>query len=266
MNVPNSPARRLPAPLAAAVEEAYRTFAPYRIGRRITVCHCPVCMTEATELRLTTTPLRQIPADLLAEYTNSAHPTAALGQEADELRHFLPRYFELIAHGEAPDHLGLAVPLRRLGRSGFRDHWPSAEIATIDRFFDAWMAARVGDLSLRVWPPHGARPKTFELQARPEDTLSVLVSAGCVVPRVLAVWDAAPDPAAAVHMAEARLRIAWKKGRSVFYDAHLEGDYDPETEAIATFLSRTEVTERIEAAFLAATDEGLAQVLANAVG
>ena len=33
------------------------------------------------------------------------------------------------------------------------------------------MAARVGDLSLRVWPPHGVRPKTFELQARPDDDL-----------------------------------------------------------------------------------------------
>lgn len=255
------PQRPLPAPLAEAVEAAYRTFAPYRIGRRIAVCHCPVCMTDETELKLTATPLRQISADLMAEYTNSAHETHAGRPEADEFRYFLPRYFELIAQGETPDHLGEAVPLRRLGRSSFRNVWPEREIGCIDRFFDAYMAARIADTSLYRWPSRNHRGYEYELQVDIRDTLTLLVTAGARLTRILDIWDAAPDPAAAAHMAEARQRVTWKKGRSLFHHAHLEGAHDAEAEAIAAFLNRPETGRRIEEAFLATADEGLEYVL-----
>ena len=43
--------------LQECVQEAYRLFARYRIGRRLTVCHCPCCMSEETETALVETPL-----------------------------------------------------------------------------------------------------------------------------------------------------------------------------------------------------------------
>ncbi len=249
--------------LAAAVEAAYRTFARYRVGNRLRVCHCPVCMTEETERQLVATPLRRIPADLLAEFTNSAHDTEADQPEADELRHFLPRYFELIAAGDPPDGLGLEICLRRLGRSGFRAVWPKAEIDCIDAFYDAFMAARVGDLSMTFWRAHGRRGDVYELVARPDWTLTCLVTGGCDLGRVLTVWDRAPDPGAALHMAAARQRIAYRDGMPYFRDAHLDTDHRAAGEAIATFLLRPVVLERIEAAFLAAGHPGIEQILAD---
>lgn len=251
--------------LIHAVENAYTVFAPYRIGSRLRVCHCAVCMTEDTERQLVATPLRAVPSSLLAEFTNSAHESGAEGPEADEFRHFLPRYFELVAADDPPDRMGLDICLRRLGRSGFRDVWPKAEIDCIDAFFDAFMAARVGSLAFVIWEPHGAPGRSHELKARPAETLTCLVTGGCLLPRTLDIWDRAPDPAAAVHMAEARMRLSWSNGRSYFRDAHLERDYKAEAEAIAAFLNRPEVDRRMEAAFVATRDEGVEQILGNAL-
>jgi hypothetical protein len=59
--------------LQAIIAEAYEAFARYRLEGPLTVCHCDCCMTEDTERALLTTPLKEIPAELLAECTNSAH-------------------------------------------------------------------------------------------------------------------------------------------------------------------------------------------------
>ena len=59
--------------LTLAIEEAYRVFSAYRLGHDLIACHCNCCMTEEAERQLVNTSLRSIPADLLAEYTNSAH-------------------------------------------------------------------------------------------------------------------------------------------------------------------------------------------------
>lgn len=128
------------------------------------------------------------------------------------------------------------------------------------------MAARVADLSLDVWPAWGSRPTTYELRARPDDTLAMLITGGCLLPRILGVWDAAPDPAAAVHMAGARMFLSWNDGRCHFHDAHLDRDYKEETEAVAAFLNRPEVDRRMEAAFVATHHEGIEQILGNALG
>jgi hypothetical protein len=252
-------------PIAETVENAYRIFARYRIGKRLAVCHCPVCMTEEDEALLVATPLWAIPAPLLAEFTNSAHDTEAEGRPADELRHFLPRYFELLAAGEPPDHMGLEICLRRLGHSGFRGVWPKDEVAAIDAFFDAFMTQRIHDLAMTCWPPYGQRGTIYELTARTDETLTCLITGGAEIVQILAAWDKVPDPAGAVHMAAARQRIAYRDGTPYFRDAHLDSDHRQAGEAIAAFLLRPVVTERIEAAFLAADRPGIEQILANGV-
>ena len=126
--------------LQATIDDAYRVFGLYTIGTPLVVCHCPCCMTDKTEHELVSMPLRQIPATLLAEYTNSAHAWDD-EQVAREMRYFLPRYFELIAADDPPDYLGLDVCLRRLDYAHWRDKWPAAEVAVIDRFFDDMLVA-----------------------------------------------------------------------------------------------------------------------------
>jgi len=247
------------------VEKAYRVFDRYRVRKRLAVCNCPVCMSRDDESRLASMPLRDIPASLLAEYTNSAHETPPGSIEADEFRHFLPRYFELMAAGEAPCGMGFDICLRRLERSEFRAAWQADEVAVIDEFFDAFIAQRMSDISLRVWPAHGDRPKTWGLKAETQDTLTCLVTAGCDLPRVLATWDRLPDPAAAIHMAEARSRLVWTAGRWVFPSAYLEADFEAEAVAIGAFLTRPGIVDRIEAAYLAVGEEGLEQILEKGI-
>ena len=126
--------------LQAAITDAYREFSSYAIGSTLVVCHCNCCMTEETERELVKTPLRQVQASLLAEYTNSAHAWDDT-QVARELRYFLPRYFELIAANDPPDAMGLDICLRRLGQAQWRQKWRPAEVEIIDRFFDGLIVA-----------------------------------------------------------------------------------------------------------------------------
>ena len=115
----------MPSECTAVIEEAYRVFSAYRLGHDLIVCHCPSCMTEEAKRQLVGAPLRSIPAELLAEYTNSAHSYDD-DQVSRELRYFLPRYFELIAAHDYPDHGGLDICLRRLGDADYRNKWPGA--------------------------------------------------------------------------------------------------------------------------------------------
>jgi hypothetical protein len=118
--------------LRTTIEEAYIIFAGYTIGSTLSVCYCNVCMSKKIERQLVRTPLREIPASLLAEYTNSAH-TWDDQQIAREMRYFLPRYLELIALNDPPDHWGLDICLRRLNYAQWRSKWPLEQTALLDR-------------------------------------------------------------------------------------------------------------------------------------
>jgi len=113
--------------LNSVVENAYREFACYRLRGTIAVCRCPVCVAGEVERELCTVPLRAISSRLLAEYTHSAHGFD--DRAADELRHFLPRYFELIAADDPPTNTGIETCLGRLHEAawrvaGRRRKWP----------------------------------------------------------------------------------------------------------------------------------------------
>jgi hypothetical protein len=259
-----TPTPRLGAPaLAAVVDDAYRIFAPYRLtGAPLTVCHCDSCMTVETEQRLRTTPLREIPADLLGEYTNSAHGWSdePVGRE---LRHFLPRYFELIALDEPPDAGGdLSTCLSRLAQPDWRGKWPAAEVEIIDRFFAEYLIACLPRLDLVHWPV-GWR-LAFDIA----DVLTLTGTARGDIHRVLAAWEAAPDPAAAIHMA-AQMRHVTRSGRRIFHGSPLLERKREAANAIGIFLVRPEVDVRLHAAkalvtdprLLAILDEGLAHRL-----
>ncbi len=97
--------------LSAIVETTYGVFAKYRPGKALNVCHCNVCLDSGGETALLATPLRSISAKLLGQYTDAV----SAGEEPEwsqEMRYFLPRYFEQIAANDPPDPMGLAICLR----------------------------------------------------------------------------------------------------------------------------------------------------------
>ncbi len=246
----------LQATLAAIVEDAYRVFERYTCRGTLVVCHCSCCMTEEVEAELVRTPLRQIPSDLLAEYTNSAH-----GWDDDmilaDMRYFLPRYLDLMAADDVPSQLGLAQCLNQLGHAHWREKWPADEVDILDRFFDALIVQYIDDLTLIEWPVG------WRLLNDVRDVLCLTVLAGGDLNRVLKALDAAPDPQAAIHMAAARERIERVGGRPRLDSAYLE-DHLPEADAIGEFLDRPEVDERLERAFSKIEDARLQKIVSNA--
>jgi len=239
------------------VEDAYRVFGGYAlVGPTLTVCNCNVCMTVETERELIETPLREIPANLLAEYTNSAHDWDD-GPVAREMRYFLPRYLELIAMGEPPDQMGLDICLRRIGRGGWRRTWARGEEDVIDRFFDALVRGSLNRLELDLWPVG------WRLQFDFASVLTCIVTADGNLDRALSVWDRAADPAAAIHMAALREDVLILNGRPCLDNAFLE-DHREAADTIGAFLMRPEVDRRLEAAFFTVADPRLQQILSDA--
>ena len=240
--------------LRRVVDEAYAMFAPYTIGSALIVCHCPVCMTEEDERELVRTPLREIPAALLAEYTNSAHPWD--NQVARELRYFLPRYFELIGANDAPCSMGTEICLRRLRDAKWREAWPPAQADLIDRYFDALVRGTLERLPVRRWDTGADLAIDFG------DILTLIVTAGGDLDRALAAWDAGPEIGTAAHMAQLRTDVYYTGGRDTYRNAHL--DDDPQAaDKIAAFVTRPEVAERIENAFFLTEDLDLQTILSR---
>jgi hypothetical protein len=116
--------------LRAVIDDAYDVFSGYRVRHSLSVCHFNSCMTVENEQLLLKAPLREIPSRLLAEYTGSAHSWDD-GPVAREMRHFLPRYFELLALDDPPDTCGIDICLRRLAQADWCAKWPDRECAVI---------------------------------------------------------------------------------------------------------------------------------------
>lgn len=90
------------------------------------------------------------------------------------------------------------------------------------------------------------------------------MTAGGDLAWALGAWDAGPPLRAALQMAQARRRVGYKKGRDMIGDAHLD-DFPEAGAAIAAFLVRECVPERIEAAFFLAEDASQQAILSRAV-
>lgn len=221
--------------LEAAINAAYGTFAIYHLNGNFTYCDCPVCMSNEVARQLSSLPLKDITAALLAEYTNSAHAYDEITVEP-EFKHFLPRYLELIALCDPPSHLGLETSLTRL--EGYRNRWPDAEIKAIDEFFESFLKASLNQLKLIEWPV-GLRLE-FDIG----DVLVMIVRAGGDLDRALEIFEKTPDIKPALHMAALRENLRLRGGQPYFDHAHL-AEYNDAAMKIGAFLNRKEVSEKI---------------------
>lgn len=221
--------------LEAAVAQAYDVFGRYRLSAPLIYCDCPVCMAPEAARELARQPLNKISANLLAEYTNSAHGMDRDGTER-QFKYFLPRYLDLIAHCDPPSHLGLETCLTRL--EGYRGAWPEMEVGVIDAFFDAFLSASLNQLDLAEWPAG------FSLAFDMGEVLGMIVCAGGDLDRALEVFDRGPDPEAAVHMAGLRAEVSWRRGAPTYENAHLD-DYPDAARKIGAWLGRERLVDRI---------------------
>lgn len=190
--------------LHAAIENAYAVFPEMKWrGRNATVCKC--CVSDLNARDLARTDRRDLDADLISEYLGSAHHVDE-GSAAQEVRHFLPRIFELVAIGEETSLSGNECALIRLGKGAlgwgdetYRDVWNRREVEAVDRFLRAlWRDV------LDETPELFERPETREIlfsDHRAEETLCMVAKAGGDVPGLLALWDEDTSFAAALHVA-----------------------------------------------------------------
>ena len=116
------------AALTKAVGALY-ALAPSRVSGALEVCLCPVCMTAETRAAIIATPPRDLPPELIRDYSNSAHGVPA---NTDDLLTLLPRYLDLLAQDQMVDALGVGTELSRFG---------AARAAHPALFSPAWQAA-----------------------------------------------------------------------------------------------------------------------------
>lgn len=190
--------------LRQAIENAYSVFPEMKWrGRNATVCPC--CVSELSARDLAKIPRRELTADLVSEYLGSAHHVDE-GSAAQEVRHFLPRIFELLAQGKEVSMSGNECALIRLGRgplgwddNTYRDIWAKREVDAVDRFLRAYWRDVVAER-----PTLFQRPETGEIlfdDHRAEDALCMVARGGGDVRGLLTLFDADLSFAAALHVA-----------------------------------------------------------------
>src|SRR5262245_7064972 len=246
--------------LHAAVANAYRVFAPYRLHGRMEVCRCNCCVGPEQERLLMITPLTQISSALLAEHTNSAHSWSE--QVADELRYFLPRYFDLLAADDVPCHLGIEICLARLANVPYRSDWPRPEAEAIDDFFVALLRARLDAPALFVG--EGGLPASHAEAG--EDVLCMVAHAGGDLDPLLGVWNSVESRDAVLRLARMIGAADWLKGRlrnSSWYDAVPPHAIAAMQQVIA-WLLRPQTRARLEAACLDEADPAATALLSHA--
>ncbi len=250
--------------LRAAIAQAYEVFARY--GERFTaqVCLCPCCFFEEDRERLLKLPLREIDGYLLEQYSWSAHGHDDDGPLSDDLRYLLPRYFELFAKNDPNLHDAPACNLTQLGRTAWRKIWPVAEVAAIETYFDALLQACLANSSIEGgWGGRGGSGYRCALQL--EEVIVMMLLAGADVERLLAIWDAAPDPAAALHLADLRFSLRTDARGTWLGNAHLDREPIDAALAVGAFLGSQRATARIETAFFKTADPGAQHLLSDAL-
>lgn len=215
------------------------------------------------EWLLTRTPLRDIPALTLAEYTNSAHEWTE--RVADQLRYFLPRCFELIALDNVPDDLGIETCLKRLSNADWRRTWPQAEVKAIENYFAALFRSV-------LLSPHSTLAEFAGLPSYDsdpvEDLLCMVAHAGGDLAALLRIWDETCCESADLRLANVIGSAEWLRNRLrnpqwyVVAPPHVAAAM----EEVMAWLRRPVVRARLEAACLAASDPAEVALLSHAEG
>jgi hypothetical protein len=116
--------------LSATIQNAYNLFSRYQPTGTLDICTA-CCMKPEDERLLAALPVSDIPRDLLSEYNDGARTEKT---ELEEVKHFLPRYLELISQFNFPSH-STELSLSRLFRY-YPSEWTKEESALLHRFMN----------------------------------------------------------------------------------------------------------------------------------
>jgi hypothetical protein len=131
-------------------------------------------------------------------------------------------------------------------------------VGTIDRFFDEFVKFSATRLELQEWPV-GWLP-AFDLT----DALTMSLTAGADVERLVLALESAPDPAAAVHFAAVRRSVVGRTDRLALRSAYLEEEkYQSAAQRLGAWLYQPAIQARIESAIFAVQDPRLQEILSR---
>lgn len=128
------------------IETAYRTFAAYPAPESLG-CQCPLCRLGESHRRLRTMSVREIPDELLWRYHLAAH---AERTPVGEVKHFLPRYLEIVSHFQF-QHFWTEIALDRLTFA--RETWTAEEQALLSTWAQAFFAQCLSQYHDRDFAP-----------------------------------------------------------------------------------------------------------------
>lgn len=110
------------------IKTAYHIFSGYKAARPLDIC-TDCCMDINNEALLASLPVRDIPQNLLSEYNDGASTDKT---PVSELKHFLPRYIELVSHFQFPSH-SAELSFRRLTPFD-KSEWTPVELKFLHTF------------------------------------------------------------------------------------------------------------------------------------
>jgi hypothetical protein len=166
--------------LQETIEQAYRIFKYYPAIRPLDVC-TDCCMDPADEERLAIMAVRHIPHSLLMEYNDEAKPAKT---RIEEVKHFLPRYFELIADFQFPSH-STELSFSRLAPFD-KQEWTADELQLLRDFSIAFFKK-----CLSVYP--------IAFMERIDAILVMFWNAGFDIDPLLAIWEKNDSVNAVLH-------------------------------------------------------------------
>ncbi len=146
----------------------------------------------------------------------------------------------------------------------YRTAWPTQEVAAIDSFNEALLRACLANGGVEGgWSMRGGAG--YHCSLRIDGVITMLMRAGWDAARILDVWNTAPDPSAALHLAELRFRLQTDARGTRLDNPHLAGEYAQAAYAIGAFATSARATLRIEAAFFETEDPAAQTLLSDAL-
>ncbi len=245
-----------PNHLTDIVETAYRVFARYQLTFPLHCCDCEFCVTPEMQKQMIADQPRAIKPTLVSDWEGAAaahiHVALQKGASIDdgwarEVRALLPRMMELLVAGEEVSGLGFENALRVVDLARWRD-WPDCEQAVLIQFVEAFFMPKLVQFE---FVPFKAGPKLAR-GITGDRVIVALAVMGLDVDQIAEMWARVPDPAGAVHLAQARgtLAVDWPAQTSRLDSVWLE-EHPERSAALGGWLAGPEVEARLEAAFFA---------------
>ena len=169
--------------LEEIVNASYELFSGYEINSPLDICTA-CCMDFEVEEKLRTLPLRDINRDQLMEYNDGASSGET---PINEVKHFLPRYLDLISKFEFPSH-SAELSMKRI--SPFNsEKWSANEQELLQKFSHHFFQK-----SLNTYP----LPEYEKI----ESVLIMFQLGGFDIPDLLKLWEHEDSKESVLHFGD----------------------------------------------------------------